>query len=69
MVGKNLKIHNLQWNPEVRKIVGVGGNKKSLTMERKAVFGSRGVFLERSGNFSGPESRFIFPCLHLKSTF
>lgn len=25
VVGKNLKIHNLQWNPEVRKIVGVGG--------------------------------------------
>ena len=38
-------------------------------MEGKAVFGSRGVFLERSGNFSGAESRFTFPCLYLKSTF
>ena len=37
MVGKNLKIHNLQWNPEVRKIVGVGGNKQSLTREGNAV--------------------------------
>ena len=30
-------IHNLQWNPEVRKIVAVGGNKPSLTREGNAV--------------------------------